>query len=79
MCLFYIRSIYVPTPHTSDRLSTVLVRCLLDCNTDGKLSTITLDNYNINDSMIEKIKDKLHLGTSLKDGSLLHALLCAYI
>ncbi|KAH7663375.1 Tam3-transposase (Ac family) protein [Dioscorea alata] len=67
-----LRFIYVPTPHTSERLSTVLVGCLLDWNIDGKLSTITLDNCSTNDSMIEKIKNKLHLGSLLKDGSLLH-------
>ncbi|KAH7658133.1 Tam3-transposase (Ac family) protein [Dioscorea alata] len=67
-----LRFIYVPTPHTSERLSTVLAGCLLDWNIDGKLSTITLDNCSTNDSMIEKIKNKLHLGSLLKDGSLLH-------
>ncbi|KAJ1386816.1 Ribonuclease H-like superfamily [Sesbania bispinosa] len=56
---FVLRFIYVPAPHTSDRLSNLLVDCLLDRNIDTKLSTITLDNCSTNDSMINKIRDKL--------------------
>lgn len=74
-----LRFIYVPAPHTSERLSTVLVGCLLDWNIDGKLSSITLDNCSTNNSMIEKIKNKLHLGPLVKDGSLLHMRCCAHI
>ncbi|XP_028183998.1 zinc finger BED domain-containing protein RICESLEEPER 4-like [Glycine soja] len=39
-----LRFIYVPSPHTSERLCNALVECLLDWNIDTKLSTITLDN-----------------------------------
>ncbi|KAL5193473.1 Zinc finger BED domain-containing protein RICESLEEPER 2 [Glycine soja] len=71
--------IYVPAPHTSDRLCNVLTDCLMDWNIDTKLSTITLDNCTTNDAMIDKIKDKLHLGSLLRDGSLLHMRCCAHI
>ncbi|KAF1877758.1 hypothetical protein Lal_00038067 [Lupinus albus] len=53
-----LRFIYVPTPHTSDILSNVLVECFMDWNIDTKISTITLDNCSSNDVMIPKIKDK---------------------
>lgn len=76
---FYVRFIYVPAPHISDRLCNVLTDCLMDWNIDTKLSTITLDNCTTNDAMIDKIKDKLHLGSLLRDGSLLHMRCCAHI
>ncbi|KAL5173087.1 putative AC transposase [Glycine soja] len=62
--------IYVLAPHTSDRFCN---------NIDTKLSTITLDNCTTNDVIIDKIKDKFHLGSFLKDGSLLHMRCCAHI
>ena len=51
----------------------------MDWNINIKLSTITLDNCTTNDAMIDKIKDKLHLGSLLRDGSLLHMRCCAHI
>nr|KYP41519.1 Putative AC transposase [Cajanus cajan] len=71
-----LRFVYVPAPHTADRLCNVLIDCLLDWNLDTKLSTITLDNCSTNDSMIEKIKDKLQLDRLIHNGSLLH--MCCY-
>ena len=41
----------------------------MDWNIDTKVSTITLDNCTTNDAMIDKIKDKLHFGSLLRDGS----------
>ncbi|CAI0420802.1 unnamed protein product [Linum tenue] len=37
-----LRFIYVPTPHSSDRLASVLVNCMLDWNIDTKLQCFTL-------------------------------------
>ncbi|KAH1239115.1 Zinc finger BED domain-containing protein RICESLEEPER 2 [Glycine max] len=74
-----LRFIYVPSPHTSERLCNALVECLLDWNIDTKLSTITLDNCSTNDYMIEKIKNKLQLGTLIKEGAFLHMRCCAHI
>ena len=51
----------------------------MDCNIEIKLSTITLDNCTTNDAMIYKIKDKLYLGSLLRDGSLLHMYCCTHI
>lgn len=77
--ILYARFIYVPSPHTSERLCNALVECLLDWNIDTKLSTITLDNCSTNDCMIEKIKNKLQLGTLIKEGAFLHMRCCAHI
>ncbi|KZV48003.1 hypothetical protein F511_34019 [Dorcoceras hygrometricum] len=53
-----VRFIYVPCPHTAEVLANALVECLLDWNLDRKLSTLIVDNYTINDAMIECILDK---------------------
>ncbi|CAN1815408.1 Putative AC transposase [Linum perenne] len=74
-----LRFIYVPAPHTSDRLAKYLVECLMDWNVDSKVSTITLDNCSTNDKMIESIKKKLALSLLIKDGSLLHMRCFAHI
>ncbi|KAL5134228.1 Zinc finger BED domain-containing protein RICESLEEPER 2 [Glycine soja] len=74
-----LRFIYVPSPHTSERLCNALVECLLDWNIDTKLSTISLDDCSTNDCMIEKIKNKLQLGTLIKEGAFLHMRCCAHI
>ena len=51
----------------------------MDRNIDTKFSTITLDNCRTNDKMIDIIKDKLHLGSLLRNGTLLHMCYCAHI
>ena len=67
-----LRFMYVPAPHTSERLADRLFDCLLDWNIDGKLSSITLDNCTTNDAMIPQLKKKLQLDDLLLDGSLMH-------
>ncbi|CAN1169823.1 Putative AC transposase, partial [Linum perenne] len=54
-----LRFLYVPAPHTSERLAACLSSCLLSWNVDTKLSAITLDNCSTNDSMISLVRDKL--------------------
>nr|KYP54465.1 Putative AC transposase [Cajanus cajan] len=66
-----LRFIYVPAPHTNDRLCNVLIGCLLDWNINTKLSTITLDNCSTN--------DKLQLDKLIHNGSLLHMCCSAHI
>ena len=41
---YFSKFIYVPSLHTKDVLTEVLVDCLLKWNIDRKLSTITVDN-----------------------------------
>ncbi|CAL1384874.1 unnamed protein product [Linum trigynum] len=74
-----LKFLYVPTPHTSERLARKLFQCLLNWNIDGKLSAITLDNCSTNDSMIAHLKNKLVLNNLLMDGRLLHMRCSAHI
>ncbi|CAN1125095.1 Putative AC transposase [Linum perenne] len=67
-----LRFIYVPAPHTADRLARFLVDCLMEWNVDTKVSTITLDNCSTKDSMLEHVKTKLALPLLIKDGALIH-------
>ncbi|CAN0918930.1 Zinc finger BED domain-containing protein RICESLEEPER 2 [Linum grandiflorum] len=71
--------IYVPAPHSSDRLAAVLVNCMLDWNINTMVSTITLDNCSTNDAMIAKIKKKLVLPYLLREGAFLHIRCSAHI
>ncbi|CAN0899007.1 Putative AC transposase [Linum grandiflorum] len=70
---------YVPAPHTSTKLATVLRECLMAWNVDSKLSTITLDNCSTNDALIEKIKRKLGLSDLIMHGSLVHMRCSAHV
>ena len=70
---------YVPAPHTSERLATVMANCMIDWNVDSKVSTITLDNCSTNDSMIDKIRQKLMLPYLMLNGSMLHMRCSAHI
>ncbi|CAN0892058.1 Putative AC9 transposase [Linum grandiflorum] len=74
-----LRFMYIPTPHTGDRLAERLYDCLLDWNIDAKLSSITLDNCSNNDSMITELKDKMGVSDLLLDDSLLHMRCAAHI
>ncbi|CAN1777424.1 Putative AC transposase [Linum perenne] len=67
-----LRFLYVPAPHTSERLAACLSSCLLSWNVDTKLSAITLDNCSTNDSKISLVRDKLMPPNLLMNGNLLH-------
>ncbi|GJW22354.1 zinc finger BED domain-containing protein RICESLEEPER 2-like protein [Tanacetum coccineum] len=54
-----IRFAYVPHPHTAKELANELVDTIVEWNIDRKLSTVTVDNCSTNDSMLQKIKEKL--------------------
>nr|GEU85086.1 zinc finger BED domain-containing protein RICESLEEPER 2-like [Tanacetum cinerariifolium] len=71
--------LYVPCPHTSEVLTNVLMDALMEWNLDTKLSTIAVDNYTTNDSLIDKIKDKLQLNKLIHDGSHIHMRCSAHI
>ncbi|CAN0840835.1 Putative AC transposase [Linum grandiflorum] len=74
-----LRFLYLPAPHTSERLAARLSECLLDWNIDSKLSTITLDNCTTNDSLIKLLKQKLVLSNLIQDGALIHMRCSAHI
>ncbi|CAN0920337.1 Zinc finger BED domain-containing protein RICESLEEPER 2 [Linum grandiflorum] len=77
--LYFKWFIYVPSPHSSDRLAAMLVNCMLDWNIDTKVSTITLDNCSTNNAMIAKLKKKLVLPYLLREGAFLHMRCSAHI
>ena len=66
----------MPSPHTKEMLSDVLLQTSLEWNIDWKLSTVTLDNCSTNDAVINIILDKLLRSTLVMRGSMLH-MLCA--
>ncbi|CAN0920340.1 Putative AC9 transposase, partial [Linum grandiflorum] len=70
---------YLPAPHTAERMASVLLKCLMDWNTDSKISTITLDNCSMNNSMIDKVKPKLLSAFLIRDGAMLHMRCAAHI
>ncbi|XP_072087004.1 zinc finger BED domain-containing protein RICESLEEPER 2-like [Arachis hypogaea] len=74
-----IRFIYVPAPHTAEVLSKVLVDCLMDWNLDRKVSTLTVDNCNTNDVMIDNILTKTSHRNFILGGKLFHMRCCAHI
>ncbi|KAF3777557.1 Zinc finger BED domain-containing protein RICESLEEPER 1 [Nymphaea thermarum] len=45
----------VETPHTGEKLASVIKNCLLKWNIDRKLFSITLDNCSTNDIMVTKL------------------------
>lgn len=62
-CIFICRFIYVPSPHTAEALSDVLMKCLMDWHVDKNISTLTLDNCSTNDALITLMNRKLRKET----------------
>ncbi|KAK2635200.1 hypothetical protein Ddye_029992 [Dipteronia dyeriana] len=66
---------HLPSPKHVESVSEALVECLLDCEIDHKLSTLTLDKCNTEedgdgDDMIRILLDKLSCGSLLFGGEL---------
>ncbi|XP_024965921.1 zinc finger BED domain-containing protein RICESLEEPER 2-like [Cynara cardunculus var. scolymus] len=49
--------LHVPSPHTADAFSQVMIECFMDWNIDNKLSTLTLDNCSTNDALVDRLLD----------------------
>ncbi|KAL4645238.1 hypothetical protein ACB092_02G222200 [Castanea dentata] len=64
--------VYVPSSHTKDVITEVLVDCFLEWNIDRKLSTITVDNCSTNDVMKRLLLNKLDTSFLMLGGSMLH-------
>ena len=62
----------MPSPHTKEMHSNVLLQTLLEWNIDKKLSTMTVDNCSTNDAVINIILDKFQRSTLVMCGSMLH-------
>ena len=69
----------MPSPHTKEVLSSVLLDTLLEWNIDRKLSTVTMDNCSTNDAVIKIILDKLQRGALIMRGSMLHMRCAAHV
>ena len=76
---YFSRFVYVPSPHTKDVLTEVLIDCFLKWNIDRKLSTITVDNCSTNDVMIRPLLNKLDTSSLMLGGSMLHMRCAAHI
>ncbi|XP_050278193.1 zinc finger BED domain-containing protein RICESLEEPER 2-like [Quercus robur] len=74
-----MRFIYVPSPHTKEVFSSVLLDTLSEWNIDRKLSTVTMDNCSTNDAVIKIILDKLQRGALIMCGSMLHMRCAAHV
>ena len=69
----------MPSPHTKEVLSSVLLDTLLEWNIDRKLSTVTMDNCSTNDAVIKIILDKLQRAALIMRGSMLHMRCAAHV
>jgi hypothetical protein len=69
----------VPSPHTKEVLSEVLLDVLLEWNIDRKLCTVTMDNCSTNDAVINIILDKLQRSSLVMRGSMLHMRCAAHV
>ena len=69
----------MPSPHTKEVLSNVLLDTLLEWNIDRKLSIVTMDNCSTNDAVIKIILDKLQRGALIMRGSMLHMRCAAHV
>ena len=76
---YFSRFVYVPSPHTKNVLTKVLVDCFLEWNIDRKLSTITVDNCSTNDAMIRLLLNRLDTSSLMLSGSMLHMRCAAHI
>ena len=86
--------IYVPAPHTAEVIAEVLHEVLLDWHIERNLSTITLDNCSVNDSLMKTligtdgddlvknkaaVEGKLPLLSCMLKGKLIHMRCAAHI
>ncbi|WOL11353.1 zinc finger BED domain-containing protein RICESLEEPER 2-like [Canna indica] len=74
-----IRFCYVPAPHTKEVITDVLMDCFLKWNIDRKLSTLTVDNCSVNDSVIQLLKDRISPTTMILEGEFFHMRCGAHI
>lgn len=71
---------YVPHPHTSDVLETVLIdRCLFEYNLENKISSIVVDNCTTNDSMMDILLGMSENNSLILGGKFLHMRCSAHI
>ena len=69
----------MPSSHTKEVLSNVLLDVLLEWNIDRKLFTVTMGNCSTNDAVINIIIDKLQRSSLVMCGSMLHMRCAAHV
>ena len=69
----------MPSPHTKEVLSDILLDILLEWNIDRKLCTVTMDSCSTNDVVINIIIDKLQRSSLVMRGSMLHLRCAAHV
>ena len=69
----------MPSPHTNEVLSDVLLQTLLEWNIDRKLSTMIVANCSTNDAVMNIILDKFQHSTLVMHGSMLHMRCAAHV
>ena len=69
----------MPSPHTKEVLSDVLLDVLLERNIDRKLSTVTMDNCSTTNVVINIVLDKLQRSLLFMCGSMLHMHCVAHV
>ena len=67
------RFLYVPHPHTSDVLASILMdQCLFLYNLENKISSIVVDNCTTNDCMMDILLGKFDSSSLMLAGKFLH-------
>jgi len=71
---------YVPHPHTSDVLANILMdQCVFQYNLENKISSIVVDNYTTNNSMMDILCGKFETNYLILGGKFLHMRCSAHI
>ena len=74
------RFLYVPHPHTSDVLASILMdQCLFLYNLENKISSIVVDNCTTNDSMMDILLGKFDSSSLMLCNKFLHMRCSAHI
>jgi hypothetical protein len=82
LCYLLYKFIYVPALRTHEVISDALDDVLKDWQMENMVSTMTLDNYTINDNLMDAMQHKLVFPSLMLDGKLLRmccvVLCCRY-
>ena len=64
-------------PHTTEAIFEKLMKCFLDWNLGGKISSLTVDNCSSSDAKIVNLKNKLDVKALHLQGKFFH--MCCYV
>ena len=66
------RFIYLSAAQTTKFLSHTIFKCMLDWNVDRRISIVTLDDYSINDAMVDRLMGLILVDSMLMGGDYFH-------